>query len=346
MTNAADARAFLRSTLKATTRTGDDPDLAISYLQTGTLPFDVLLGGGLPYRRFTELTGAFATLKSYLALCAGRVAQINDGFMVLIDTEKSYDPTWATHVGVLPDNVLVVHPSTGEEALGIVEALLSSPDHVPDLVVWDSIAATTTAEQLDKKAGETDRVASLARFMTRMCNRLNTANQDTAILLINQERQNVGAKVWQPSVTFPGGKAAEYYSSQRIHVRKGVTRQTEEQVWRDGKLTTVKRRNGQIYTAALTKSRVKQPHGDVVFTWLEDDGRIDELGFALDHAMDLGIITVESEEYRYEPEPGTVIRAKQFWRFRRAMEASDTAVQQQLMSQVLFARCPQLVPQP
>ncbi len=85
---------------KDTVRMGDDPYFTVDYLPTGVLPVDVLCHGGLPTGRSIEIYGDYSTLKSYIALRAIGETQRRGGVTALVDTEHSYDPTWAVQCGV------------------------------------------------------------------------------------------------------------------------------------------------------------------------------------------------------------------------------------------------------
>jgi recombination protein RecA len=63
----------------------NDEALRVGRLPTGVLPIDVLLDGGIPTGRFTELFGAYSTLKSYIALSCIAQTQAAGGTCALID---------------------------------------------------------------------------------------------------------------------------------------------------------------------------------------------------------------------------------------------------------------------
>ena len=105
--NASQVNALLG---KDIVRMASDPRFKVEYYQTGVLPLDVLLGGGIPKGRVTEFYGDFSTLKSYVALKTIAVAQSQGGTCVLIDTEHSFDPEWAESLGVDIEKLIVQHP--------------------------------------------------------------------------------------------------------------------------------------------------------------------------------------------------------------------------------------------
>lgn len=55
---------------EGTLRRGSDPTLEVTFLPTGVLPVDVLLQGGLPRGRFTEIFGDYCLAPQTMILCA------------------------------------------------------------------------------------------------------------------------------------------------------------------------------------------------------------------------------------------------------------------------------------
>ena len=101
MSAAKDLMKEINAALGANTvMLADNESLQVGRLPTGVLPIDILLDGGIPTGRFTELFGAYSTLKSYIALSCVAQTQASGGTCALIDTEHAYDPEWAAAIGV------------------------------------------------------------------------------------------------------------------------------------------------------------------------------------------------------------------------------------------------------
>lgn len=322
--------------------TGDAPEFALTKLQTGVLPFDVMLGGGLPRNRISLFHGAPATLKTYLMLSCARVAQELGELAVIIDTEHSYDPEWARHIGCDPEQLLIMQPTTGEEAENIVEHVLQAYD--PAFIGWDSLAATLTMEEASKTATETDRVATLARFANRLFKRINTLNRNTAILILNQERTNIGV-TYGSNRTLPGGKPVLFYPSVVFTATKVGKNAIKSDVYQHNKAVKVDHVAGVYYKIEATKDRTQPLGPPVGFVWQTEAGTVDELGFALDMGVNLGVIEVNGKTFSWTAPDGVEITATEMWRFRPKIEA-DPEVAQALMEQVLLTACPSLVVQP
>ena len=139
MTTAQDLMREVNAALKKpVVKMGSDPYFTVGSLPTGVLPVDLLLKGGVPTGRLTELFGDFSTLKSYIALSCIARTQAAGGVCALVDTEHAFDPEWATSIGVNVDDLIIQHPPTGEEAVNVTEALIRAG---VTLVTWDSVAA-------------------------------------------------------------------------------------------------------------------------------------------------------------------------------------------------------------
>ncbi len=155
MSTAHELMAEINKALGAgTVRLGSDESLVVRHLPTGVLPIDHLLDGGIPRGRFTEIFGAYSTLKSYIALSCIAQTQKAGGVCAIVDTEHAYDPEWAEGLGVRTDDLIYQAPETGEEAIDVSEVLIRNG---VDLIVWDSVAATLPQAEGNKRMSkETD----------------------------------------------------------------------------------------------------------------------------------------------------------------------------------------------
>ena len=106
-------------------RLGDDRRMDVDAIPTGNLVIDRALGvGGFPRGRIVEIFGPESSGKTTLTLTAIAQAQKAGGLAAFIDVEHALDPQYARRLGVNLDDLLVSQPSSGEEALQIVETLV------------------------------------------------------------------------------------------------------------------------------------------------------------------------------------------------------------------------------
>ena len=109
-------------------RLGDQNNLQVDVIPTGSLSLDVALGvGGLPRGRIVEIYGPESSGKTTLALHVAAEAQKKGGEVAFVDAEHALDPTYARALGVNIDEMLISQPDTGEQALEITEALDELP---------------------------------------------------------------------------------------------------------------------------------------------------------------------------------------------------------------------------
>ena len=123
-------------------RLGDEEQVAIPSISTGSLGLDVALGiGGLRKGRVVEIYGPESSGKTTLTLQVIAEAQKVGGTCAFIDAEHALDPLYAQALGVDTDDLLVSQPDTGEQALEICDMLVRSA--AVDVIVVDSVAALT-----------------------------------------------------------------------------------------------------------------------------------------------------------------------------------------------------------
>lgn len=268
----------------------------VGYTTTGLLPFDILMGGGMPRGRFVELIGDYSTLKSYLGLCITREVQRSGGVAALIDTEHAFDPDWAEYIGVDLKSLIVERPENGELAMDMMEAMVRGGiDHI----TVDSIAATLPQDEQTKRLHkERIQPGRLAALMSAGLRKVTAANSHTGILWINQTRTNIGV-TFGSNLAVPGGKAMPYYASIRVEVKK-VGKETNDVKYYDGdKWISGKELTGQKFRAETLKSKLNRPFRDVWFTWSMENNQVDMPSFLLAQGLETDIISLRGNTWSY-----------------------------------------------
>lgn len=192
----------------------------IGSISTGSISVDLALGiGGLPRSRITEIYGGESSGKTTLALQAIAQAQKNGGLALFVDAEHALDTEYARRLGVDIDRLYVAQPTTGEEALEIMDSMIKSG--AMDIVVLDSVAALVPRNEIEGDMGDSH-VGLQARMMSQALRKLGgTVNKtNTAVVFINQIREKIGVMFGNPETT-PGGRALKFWASVRIEVRRG-----------------------------------------------------------------------------------------------------------------------------
>jgi len=201
---------------------GSDKMVSIDVISTGALTLDHALGiGGIPRGRITEVYGHEASGKTTLALHVIAEAQKTGGYAAFIDAEHALDPIYAKNLGVDIENLYISQPDSGEEALEILEKVVSSTAF--DVVVIDSVAALVSKAELAGDIGDAH-IALQARLMSHALRKLTAiiSNTNTSVIFINQLRQNISLTGYGagPSETTTGGKALKFYASVRLDIRR------------------------------------------------------------------------------------------------------------------------------
>ncbi len=209
----------------------------IEVVSTGALSLDVGLGiGGLPRGRIVEIYGPESSGKTTLALSTIAQAQKTGATVAFVDAEHALDLAYAEKLGVIPEDLLVSQPDTGEQALEITETLVRSG--AVDVLVVDSVAALTPRAEIEGDMGDSH-MGLQARLMSQALRKLTAVinRSNTLVIFINQIRMKIGVMFGNPETT-TGGNALKFYSSVRLDVRRiGAIKNGDEIV---GNRTAVK----------------------------------------------------------------------------------------------------------
>ena len=257
-------------------RLGDQTDLAVDFIPTGSLALDVALGiGGLPKGRIVEIYGPESSGKTTLALHVVAEAQKRGGEVAFVDAEHALDPTYARALGVNVEDMLIAQPDTGEQALEITEALVRSG--AIDVIVVDSVAALVPRAEIEGEMGDSY-VGLHARLMSQALRKLTGAigKTNTIVIFINQLREKVGVMYGNPEVT-TGGRALKFYASVRIDVRRVETLKAGGEVV------------GNHVRVKVVKNKVAPPFREAEFDIMYGEG-IARLGELVDLGVKLDLV--------------------------------------------------------
>jgi recombination protein RecA len=257
-------------------RMGDRVNQPVSVISSGSVGLDRALGvGGYPAGRVVEIYGPESSGKTTLTLHAIASCQAAGGLAAFVDAEHALDPTYARKLGVDVDALLVSQPDDGEQALDVVESLVSSGE--VSLVVVDSVAALVPRAELDGEIGD-QQVGLQARLMSKCLRRLTGVASRTGccVMFINQLRQKIGV-TFGPSEVTSGGNALKYYCSMRLDVRRvSAVKAGNDAV---GNLTRVK----------VVKNKLAPPFRQVEFEILFGQG-VSRAGELIDLGLEAGFV--------------------------------------------------------
>ena len=260
----------------------------VDVIPTGSLALDWALGvGGVPRGRVIEIFGPEGSGKSTLSLHVLAEAQKKGGVGAFIDAEHAMDPDYAKKIGVNVEDLLISQPSSGEEALEIVESLVRSGE--VDVIVIDSVAALTPKAEIAGEMGEFQ-IGLQARMMSQCCRKLAAivSKTKTIVVFLNQTRMKIGVR-WGDPTTTPGGLALKFYSSVRLKLaRIAKIKQGEEIV-------------GSRIRAKVVKNKVAAPFKTAEFDIYYNEG-ISQLVDVLKFALKQEVITRKGSYFKYKEE--------------------------------------------
>lgn len=278
-------RAFGKGSI---VRLGQNPNVDIEAISTGSLGIDIALGiGGLPKGRIIEIYGPESSGKTTLALSVIAQSQKKGGTCAFIDAEHALDPSYAKKIGVDIDNLLISQPDAGEQALEIADTLVRSG--AIDVLVVDSVAALVPKAELEGEMGDSH-MGLQARLMSQALRKLTStvSRSNTLIIFINQIRMKIGVMFGNPETT-TGGNALKFYASVRIDIRRiGSIKDKEDVI---GSQTRVK----------IVKNKVAPPFKIVDFDIMYGEG-ISKTGELIDLGVKAGIVEKAGAWFSYKGE--------------------------------------------
>lgn len=266
-------------------RLGEKTDTKISTVSSGSIVLDVALGvGGYPRGRIIECFGPESSGKTTVALHAIAEVQRKGGLAAFIDAEHALDPEYAKNLGVDVDELLLSQPDTGEQALEIADALVSSG--AVDIVVIDSVAALVPRAEIEGEMGDSH-IGLQARLMSQALRKLSGSINKTKTIcfFINQIREKVGVMFGNPETT-PGGRALKFYSSIRLEVRRA------ESIKDSGEFI------GNRTRIKVVKNKVAPPFKEAMVDIIYGQG-ISKVGELVDLGAELDIINKAGSWYSY-----------------------------------------------
>ena len=267
---------------------GEKTSIHIDSMPTGCLSLDMAIGvGGLPKGRIIEIYGPESSGKTTFTLGFIASCQRAGGTAAFIDAEHALDPVYARNLGVDVDNLLISQPDYGEQALEIVDDLVSSG--AVDLIVVDSVAALVPKSELD---GDMDQqvVGAHARLMSKGLRKITGSVSKTKCIVVffNQIRMKIGVMFGNPETT-TGGNALKFYSSVRMEVRKAKTISVNENPI--GAETKVK----------IVKNKVSAPFREIMVDLIYGKG-IQKESELINLAEQAGILEKAGSWYSYKNE--------------------------------------------
>lgn len=268
-------------------------------IRTGIFTLDYALLGGIPHNRTTMFHGKKHSGKSTAAdkVISWAQKSMPGQKAVKIDTEGTHDDTWSKKNGVDTDELILVQPSTGEDAVDIAVGLVHAKE--TSLVVVDSLASLVPYKEVEGSA-EDDAIPGLqAKLITRMLRRITMAQIEerkrghfVSFLVTNQHRTKIGG--WSPTGeprSLPGGNALGHFTSVEVQFKN------KEVVKADGTGVDTLSINEHTFVIEKNKHNAGMRSGEYTMLRRDNDdlglveGDIDDAGTMLVFAKRLGWYT-------------------------------------------------------
>jgi len=189
-----------------------------------------------------------------LTLHAIAAAQQAGGVCAFVDAEYSLDLTYAKHLGVDVDNMLLSQPDCGEQALDVAIGMAETMTW-GDIIVIDSIAAIRPRSLLTDSMEDMSKAPGVhARMLSIGLPKLNEVASKSGVLIYctNQLRSLIGV-TYGPTTGTTGGNTLKFYASQRFEVkRKGQIKAGDHPVGVEVEVTVTKNKVAPPFRKALT----------------------------------------------------------------------------------------------
>lgn len=320
-------------------RGGEYP--VLQRMSTGVFALDVEIGGGVPKGRIVIFTGNESTGKTSIAkltiaqfqrTCRNCMKplvadQETNTFCCddpvphrafFVDIEGTFDPVWFEALGGDKEALYLCQPQFSEQAVDIVEAVIRTGD--VDVVVVDSIAMMTPADEIEKSAEDTI-VGLHARLTNRMMrsiqaafNSLGSQNvRKPSVILINQLRDKVGVMFGSPTV-MPGGRGQKYANSITI----SFTARPSERIYETLGKKDEKKPVGVVVRFNVDKNKTFPPFRNGWFTLYTDDSE--------EYGTRKGEVDNEMQIVRYGVRYGLIEKSGSWYSFEDVKEQGEQAM--------------------
>lgn len=189
------------------------------WIPTGLGNLDTILGGGIPLRRITEVSGVYSVGKSTLSLMVIAQAQKLKMPCLLADIEFAFDEGYAQVLGVDTDKLDLIQERYAETAIDEIEAWCDT--HKKGLIVVDAIGGLLPREQAEKDA-QSKTIGGQSKLVSVFCRKIVPllAINNNALLVLNHQFTDIMTGKLKTS----GGAKLEYHRSIWLMLRKANKR--------------------------------------------------------------------------------------------------------------------------
>lgn len=205
---------------------------SFEWIATPFAGLNLMLGGGIPTKKITEVSGQWSVGKSTLALQVIAAAQREKRACLWCDSEFSFSVKYATDLGVNCLSLELEQKQFAEETLDALEKWAT--EHKNGVIVLDSIGSLLPREEAEK-GSEGRSIGLQARMIGSFTRRIVPilALKNHALILLNHSFTDLGTGRLKTS----GGAKLEYAKSIWITLKRSFGKQAKRSS--DGKKTVL-----------------------------------------------------------------------------------------------------------
>jgi len=260
---------------------------------TPSIGLNVALKGGLGYGRQILVWGNKSAGKSSFCLQMIALAQQEGKTCAWIDSEASYDQSWAEQLGVDSSSLIYSQAKTVNDMVDVGVKLMEAG---VDVIVVDSISALLPGIYFEKDGNEmkdlqdTKQIGAEAKDMTHAVKMLNYANKNTLLVLISQQRNQFGSM--HASHIPTGGMAVKFFSSTVIKLWSSEAEANAIKAGVQVGDKIIEQRVGRPVNWIIDYNKLGPPNlsGQYDFYYQGDSLGVDRIGETLDVAEMYGLV--------------------------------------------------------
>ena len=261
---------------------------ALQFFSSGCTPLDLVLGGGYPLGRISNIVGDKSTAKTGLIIEASANFNISypEGDVHYVEAESAFDIPYAKTMG-LPEKTIITSDITTVEGLfnyisNIIKEYKNK--NIPTLCAVDSLDALSDEEEMGREINKGSYGANKAKKLSEMFRRLtkDIDSSNICLLIVSQTRDKIGAMFGEKH-SRSGGRALDFYASLIVWLSEveKITKQSKG----------VKRITGIKVKAYCKKNKISKPFRACEFPYM--------FGYGIDN-IQAGIEFLESVKINIE----------------------------------------------
>lgn len=187
----------------------------MDWIPTGLSKLDKILGGGIPTKRITEISGPFSVGKTTLALTVLARAQQEKYKTLWCDFEWSWEHDYPKSLGVDLKKTMLIQERYAETAIDDIEEWAEK--NKDGLIVVDAIGAMLPKAEAEKNS-EGKTIGGQAGLVAKFCRKVTPllVQNNIAMIVLNHEFTDI----MSGRVMTSGGKKLEHAKAIWLKLRK------------------------------------------------------------------------------------------------------------------------------